>query len=227
MTYQGMPIWRMPGSTAYSYTTANMAIDADGAPNAYNPQNTGLDSNADASYPNKEWRSVLALDPADNSQPYVQVAGPFAGYFVSKTSLKDPSAAVLEIDPRKYVDATAFPYIVFPGAFYGAPGTGHLGDIVIARVVGSALSCPAIVADVGPVNAPLGEVSMCLATNLGGQNPNPRNGAGAPAGPFQYVVFPGTKTTPPWPRTLAEIIATANALLAAIGGWAAVDASST
>jgi hypothetical protein len=76
ITYAGVPIWRMPGSTAYAYTTAHIAIDADGAPNAYNPENTGLDSNADAGYPNKDWwPSVLAVDSADNHQAYVQPQG--------------------------------------------------------------------------------------------------------------------------------------------------------
>jgi hypothetical protein len=54
----------------------------------------------------------------------------------------------------------------------------------------------AIVADVGPRNDPLGEVSIRLAENLGGHNVNPRNGAGMPTGRFAYVVFPRSKATP-------------------------------
>lgn len=217
MEYEGMAVRHIGGDGAYTYRTSHVALDADGSPRAYHPQNTGIDANANAGYPNKGWRSVLAVDPADPSKPYVQSAGPYAGYFVSKTSLysqKTPST-----DPAAYVDSETIPYIVFPGAFYALKGTGRYGDLVMARTVGTEHETAAIVADGGPTKAPLGEISLALAVALGGNNPNPRNGAGAPKGVFEYVVFPGSRAPTAWPRSFADIDEKARILLAAIGGW--------
>jgi hypothetical protein len=36
---------------------------------------------------------------------------------------------------------------------------------------------------------------------------------------LQYVVFPGSRQNPPWPRTLGDIRQQATALLQGIGGW--------
>ena len=82
----------------------------------------------------------------------------------------------------------------------------------------------AIIADIGPFNAPLGEISIALAEALGGHKPNPRTGAGAPSGTFRYVVFPRSRAKPAWPLTAAEIDGHVQTLLAGIGGWDAVDA---
>src|SRR5947209_8566571 len=108
MTYEGTDIFRI-GQSAYTYKTSYLSLDADGCPRAYNPSDTGLDYNANAGYPNKGWRSVLVVDPHDSSRPYVQSAGPTQGYFVSKTSLLDPSHQVAATNPAKYVDAETFP----------------------------------------------------------------------------------------------------------------------
>ncbi len=45
-----IPIWQLPGSPAFFYE-AGMTIDADGAPNAYHPDNTGLDDLRNAGAP--------------------------------------------------------------------------------------------------------------------------------------------------------------------------------
>jgi hypothetical protein len=215
--YEGVTIRRVGDSGAYTYQTSHVALDADGSPRAYKPDNTGLDANANAGYPNKGWRSVLAVDPADPNKPYIQLAGPHAGYFVSKTSLRDNTLP--DTDPLAYVDAEKIPYIVFPGAFYAIKGTGKFGDLAMVRALHTAFETAAIVADGGPTKAPLGEISLALASALGGQNPNPRNGSGAPSGRFEYIVFPGSARTPAWPRTFQDIDATARRLLQSIGGW--------
>lgn len=218
MTYQGTPVVRI--GTAYSYVTGRVAIDADGSPRAYHPNDTGLDALANAGYPDKGWRSVLVVDPNDASKPFVQPDGPTMGYFVSKTSLQD--STLKETDPRRYVDAETVPYVIFPGAFYATAGTGRWGDLVMARNLDQpGRETLAVVADGGPTDDPLGEMSIALATRLGGTDPNPRNGAGAPTGRMQYVVFPGSHATPPWRRDLAEMETAAKALLAQIGGWPA------
>jgi hypothetical protein len=194
-----------------------MAIDADGAPNAYHPEDTGIDALANAGFPNGAWKSILVVDPRDATRPFVQVAGSFAGFFVSKTTLQDPTRA--ETDPTRYVNSNAVPYLVFPGAFHELKGTGSFGDVAMVRNLRNDRVSAAIVADGGPKHAPLGEVSIRLAENLGGENVNPRNGAGMPRGPFLYVLFPKSHATPKWPLTTGQIDQRATSLLAGIGEW--------
>lgn len=217
LTYEGTAVRTFPGTPAYFYVTDRMAIDADGAPNAYHPEDRGIDALANAGFPHGGWKSILAVDPRDTDKPFVQPAGPFAGFFVSKTTLQDPTRA--ETDPARYVDSTRVPYLVFPGAFHALTGTGTMGDLAMARNLRTGEVTAAIVADAGPRNAPLGEVSIRLATNLGGVSVNPRNGHGMPRGPFLYALFPRTRLTPKWPVAIETLEATANAALAAIGGW--------
>jgi hypothetical protein len=217
-TYQGTDIFHIGASGAYTYKSSHIALDADGCPRAYHPDDTGLDALANAGFPHKGWRSVLVVDPHNHSKPFVQPGGPTKGFFVSKTSLMDPNLP--ETDPQKYVDSETVPYIVFPGAFHAIVGTGTWGDVVMARTLGAAdKHSAAIVADGGPTKAPLGEISLKLAEALGGHNPNPRNGAGAPHGTFQYVVFPKSRHTPPWRRTVQDVRTQAEGLLNEIGGW--------
>lgn len=217
-TYQGTPLWRLADAdSVYFFATRHMAVDADGAPNAYHPDNTGLDDNRNAGYPHGGWRSVLVADPVRPDRPYVQSSGEFAGYFVSKTSLQDRSLP--ETDVRRYVDARTVPYLVFPGSFYRLRGTGRLGDLGAAYNLSDGSATPFVVADVGPRNAALGEVSIGLAEALGGTDVNPRSGAGMPAGEFVYVVFPYSHATPAWPRTQAELQARVEALMTGAGGW--------
>jgi hypothetical protein len=89
----------------------------------------------------------------------------------------------------------------------------------MVRALAGGQESVAIVADGGPTKAPLGEISLRLAAALGGHNPNPRTGAGAPHGPLQYVVFPGSRQNPPWPRSVEDIHQQGINLLTGIGGW--------
>ena len=225
LAYEGTRLRKFPGSDAYFYVTDRMAIDADGAPNAYHPQDKGIDALANAGFPNGGWKSILAVDPLNTTKPFVQTAGPFAGFFVSKTTLQDPSR--VETDPNRYVDSTRVPYLVFPGAFHALSGTGTMGDLAVVRNLRNDKVTSAIVADAGPKNAPLGEISVRLAENLGGAHVNPRNGSGMPKGPFLYVVFPKSRSTPKWPLTVARMDELANSALTAIGGWERVLACAT
>ena len=215
--YRGVSLRRIIGTRAYSYVASHVALDADGSPRAYHPQNQGIDANANAGFPGGGWRNVLAVDPADKTKPFVQTAGPTNGFFVCKTSLRDSTRA--ESDIAAYVNSETIPYIVFPGKFYRMSGTGKYGDLAMVRSADGKRDSAAIVADGGPSEADLGEMSLALATALGGNAPNPRNGKGAPKGPIRYVIFPGSASSPAWPRAWAEIDATARALLAAQGGW--------
>lgn len=218
--YAGVELRHVGDGPAYFYRTAHKSLDADGSPRAYHPtKGVGLDDSRNAGYPDGGWRGVLAVDPNDASRPYVQPTGPYAGYFVSKTSLRDRHGS--ETDPATYVDAQTVPYIVFPGDFYAIAGTGHYGDLVMARTADGRHQSAAIVADGGPAEAPLGEMSLALAAalNPGGDVPNARTGKGAPPGELEYMVFPGSASVPAWPRTVESIRSAAEALLAAAGGW--------
>ncbi len=220
ITYRGLDFFR-PAGSAYVYTTAQMEIDADGAPQAYHPADTGLDALANAGFPGGGWRSVLVADPNDASKPFVQPDGPTAGFFVSMTALQDGFSPAS--DPKKYVDATKVPYLVFPGGFHRLAGTGDMGDLLMAKNLHNGNVSAAIVADIGPADAELGEVSIKLVEALGGTNPNPRNGAGKPPGPFRYVVFPRSRRVPRWPLMPDQIQQIAQDLLEAAGGWDAFD----
>ena len=190
-------------------------------PNAYHPNDTGLDLLAHAGFPRGKWSNVLVEDPENPGQPFVQPAGPFAGFFVSKTSLEGPAAQATHT--ARYVDASAFPYIVFPGAFFNLTGTGVLGDIVLAKHIETGLTSSALVADIGNLDDALGEISIRLAANLGGTHPNPRTGAGAPQGNIRYVVFPRSHANPKWPMSLDDLDRRAGDQLTAAGGWAVFE----
>lgn len=219
-SYRGIALHRFPGSKTYAYRTSRIAIDADGAPNAYQPQDRGIDALANAGFPNRGWKSVLVTDPDDDSRPFVQKSGEFAGFFVSMTSLRDHGLP--GTDPAGYVDARLVPYIVFPGRFYRMAGTGRLGVLGMARNLSTGQTSAMIFADMGGKEDDLGEVSIKLAENLGGHDVNPRTGAGAPRGPFAYVIFPGSEASPPWPVSADKMRERTEAELTKIGGWDAV-----
>lgn len=240
-SYRGTTLLRHPSATAYLYATSEVAIDADGAPNAYHPDDAdlncatgagfkGLDCPANAGYrppsagnPGTGWKGILVADPADPQQPFVQPADSrFAGFFVSQTTLQD--AGKPETDPARYVDSTAVPYIVFPGAFNRMTGTGLMGDLGYAVNLDSGLHTPFVVADIGPRDAALGEMSIALAEALGGHSPNPRTGAGAPHGKILYVLFPRSVRAHPWPQSAGRLAERVDALLNQVGG---ADAAKT
>ncbi|HKH45251.1 MAG TPA: glycoside hydrolase family 75 protein [Thermoanaerobaculia bacterium] len=214
--YRGTKLWKLPESDAYFYVVNRISIDADGAPNAYAPGNRGIDDLRNAGFPNGAWRSILVVDPQHPDRPFVQPDGETAGFFISMTTLQDLTLPVTDV--HRYVDATRIPYLVFPGAFWALPGTGDFGDLTVARHIQSGKESSAVVADKGPRNASLGEISIRLAENLGGRNVSPRHGTDL-QGPFLYVVFPKSKAQPRWPLTVEQIQERAQSLLGALGGW--------
>lgn len=232
--YRGTPLLKHSSAKAYLYASDEVKVDADGAPNAYHPDDVGLncrtgtgfkglDCPANAGYPNASWwRDALVADPDNAERAFVQPVGPFAGFFVSMTSLEN--AAKEKTDPARYVDSTAVPYIVFPGKFYDMKGTGRMGDLGYAVNLDNALSSPFVVADIGPSDAELGEMSIALAEALGGSAPNPRTGAGAPTGKILYVVFPKSSRDHPWPQARADLAQRVDALLNEVGGADAATA---
>jgi hypothetical protein len=192
-TFRGTQILRQATNLAYAYETDHKAVDADGAPNAYHPDDIGLDFLANAGYPHTSWwRDVLVPDLEQPSRAYVQPSGPFKGYFVAMTSLRKPNGN--RLDPATYVDSTQVPYVVIPSGFEKLPHVAKPGDVGFATNPANGRSTAFIVGDAGGGNqAKLGEGSVALFTALGGSNPNPRNGSGVPSGKIQYIVFPGSR----------------------------------
>src|SRR5579864_7332015 len=187
-----IPIGRLPGSPAFFYESG-MTIDADGAPNAYHPDNKGLDDLANAGTPGR-WEG-LAKDA--EGEPFIQGPDdPFPGYYVSETALADRSKAAN--DPTRYVDASRIPFIVLPGGAARQLGA-RPGDFAVAFNQRNGKSAYAIFGDVGPFDR-IGEGSMALAENLGIRS-DARNG-GARRG-ILYLVFPGSGNGRP--RALEEI----------------------
>jgi hypothetical protein len=187
-----IPIGRLTGTQAFFYESG-MTIDADGAPNAYHPDNSGLDDLANAGTPGR-WEG-LAKDP--DGEPYIQGQDdPFPGFYVSATALADRSKPVN--DPTRYVDASKIPFVVLPGGL-ARQLKARPGDLAVVFNERNGKSSYAVFGDVGPYDR-IGEGSIALAENLGIRS-DARNG-GARRGILD-VVFPATGKG--WPRTLDEI----------------------
>ncbi|HZZ75737.1 MAG TPA: glycoside hydrolase family 75 protein [Puia sp.] len=160
---------------------AGMAIDADGSPRAYHPDNTGLDDLKHGGYTGNWW-GVATSDELSTGEPLIQKSSdPAPGYYVSTTSLID--ARYEYQNPLRYVDAEVIPYFVLPDHFYP---TIELGDIAFIHNTRNGLNSFAIFADVGP---DVGEGSTHLAQKLGIDN-HPRYG-GVDSG-ILYFIFEGT-----------------------------------
>lgn len=174
-----IPIWQIAGSSAFFYE-AGMSIDADGAPNAYNPDNTGLDDLENAGDGAEWW--ALAVD--EHGQPILQGPNdPFPGFYISMTALADRTKD--RTDPSRFVDASKIPYIVLPGQVMRQTGA-RLGDFAVVFNQRNAKFSYAIFADIGPA---VGEGSVALAENLGISSSARRGGT---RGDILYLVFPGS-----------------------------------
>jgi hypothetical protein len=201
----GVRVERVRGDPVTVEFAAGMAVDADGAPDAYRPGDTGLDRLANAGVPGSWW--ALATD-ADGA-PYVQrEADPAPGAYVSTTSLVDERFEPR--DPRRYVDAARVPYLALPAAFVDALGCA-LGDLAwVERTArdGTVHRSAALFADVSPPSAPVGEGSMALAGRLGIPT-HPRTG-GTRRASVRYVLFCGSRIG--WPVPVEAIDAAADRL---------------
>ena len=210
VTHDGEPaynvqVWRQPESSAFFFEST-LSVDADGAPNAYHPDNLGLDDLANAGAPGS-W-SGLAVDK--NGDPYIQGSDdPFPGYYVSTTDLSDRTKAAN--DPTRYVDASQIPYIVLPEGIETQTGA-HPGDFAMVFNLQNGKSSPAIYADTGPRDR-IGEGSLALAETL--ELWSDARSGGTTRG-ILYLVFTGSGNGRP--RSTEEINAEAEHLFQVWGG---------
>ena len=183
-----VPIWSLGDGSAIMFRSG-MTIDADGAPNAYSPNNTGLDDLSNAGGPG-HWDGIVT----DHGEPFVQGPDdPFPGFYISQTALVDWSKE--RTDPARYVDASKIPYVVLPGELSRQFGA-RLGDFAVVVNIRRGVAANAIFADIGT----LGEGSIALADALGIWS-NAREGG--THGGILYLVYPGSGDRRP--RTLDEI----------------------
>jgi len=187
---------------------AGLAVDADGAFRAYNLDGSGLDSIRNAKDANGNWLpDVVVLDAS--GKPVQQGPNdPAPGFLISQSALSDPSKA--KTDPTKYVDAETTPYVSVPPELLKMGA--HKGDLGFAVYRGAGSG--AIIADVGP-HRKYGEGSIALAFNLQIDD-SPRDG-GVDSG-VTYIIFPNTRTSPPWPRDVEVFLGQARDLFTAWGG---------
>ena len=172
-----------------------MAIDADGAPNAYHPDNLGTDDLVNAGHLGNWWALVT-----DRGEPIIQRQGPFEGFYVSMTWLHREDGLHTPSDPEYWVDARHVPYLAIPRSVFEPAGIGK-GDLAFVLNEQTGAASYAIVADWGTEET-LGEGSIALAELIGVPS-SPRVG-GVPGG-VVYLVFPNSAARPRWPRSESDM----------------------
>jgi len=212
---RGGPVVITAASDAVIFETG-MAVDADGAPNAYAPHNRGLDRLENA----RRGHQWVGIATDRHGHPFVQKRGRYRGYYVSTTSLED-SAVLDPANPHKYVDARKIPYIVLPPEVAERFDIA-LGDMAVVINERNGRSSFAIFADTGP-SRQIGEGSIALAKALGLPS-DPRFDTTESG--LLYMVFPGSGRGPGKLRTLGEINEETAALYESWGGKEQLQACS-
>jgi Fungal chitosanase of glycosyl hydrolase group 75 len=178
----GVPIYSVTGPVRSFIYKAGLAIDADGSPNCYGPDNSGLDYTANGGTPGSDWWG----GPVDSEgMPCVQkIYDPSPGFYVSATALANP--AFPEASPYRYLDSESIPFIVLPGQHSNG---AKLGDVALVYNTRTEDNCYAVYGDVGPTSK-IGEGSMRLAEALKVSS-SPKSG-GTESKSIVYLVFPGS-----------------------------------
>jgi hypothetical protein len=200
-------VFRRAGSKAIFYRSG-MAIDADGAPDAYHPDDLGIDALIHAGRPGNWWALV-----AENGEPIIQTKGDYKGFYISMTWLHREDGLYSLADPEYWVDARHVPYIAVPRSVFEPAGIDK-GDLAFVFNEQTGASSYAVVADWGTEET-LGEGSIALAERLGVPS-DPRVG-GVPDG-IIYIAFPNSAARPRWPRDAAEMADKASQFLTRFGG---------
>lgn len=207
-TIENFKVYQHNASGAIMFK-AKFAVDADGSPRAYGPNDSGLDYTANAGYPGNWWGVVTDA----NGNPVIQKAGdPYPGMYVSTTSLYNSAYATT--NPLRYANAEALPFFVLPAAVKSLAGIQN-GDIAYVYNTTNGNGCYAVLADQGPAGK-LGEGSIYLANQLG-INSNPRNG-GTSSGIISYIIFPGSGMGQGTIPSISQINSIGTAKINTVGG---------
>lgn len=213
LMYRRTKVLFMQGGYACKINEGAIAIDADGAPNAYGPprhvgdvDGSGLDSLTAACYPpgaddplgQEDWTGILVPDPKKPSVPYIKADG----FYVSQTTLSDPTKSDLE--SGKFVDSSSVPYIVMPQFWVDHMGM-NLGDLCVMVHPKVLNPVVLIVADFCPFMEELGEISIKAAFELGASEASPRDGATFPRGKFECRMFKNSAPKDLWPLSSEKL----------------------
>jgi hypothetical protein len=174
---------------------ADMDVDADGANGgslvdgvpqfAYAPGNTGLDSLANAAWPDGNWSDILVPKSYSQRTPLVLISNDHEGY-CSTTAYQRRGRDI--DDPNRYLDSFAIPFIVIEGFIRRKAKGVVLGCRARATNLSNGRSSWGVTGDTGPLWK-IGEGSMMLAKLLG-LSWNPRNG-GTSRSIIRYELWPG------------------------------------
>lgn len=164
--------------------TGGLAVDGDGSPRCYGPNDTGLDYTANGGPLSAPYGYLL--NPA-TGKPFVQgedapaFSDATRGFYVSSTTYQRRQYAAN--DPMRYLNSETELFGVVPGGFrLHVPGV-VIGCLMKIRYKGKEAICAA--GDVGPK---FGEGSMAVASFLGIPS-SPRNG-GVDSG-IEIRTYPG------------------------------------
>lgn len=212
-------LWQVKGSavnTPFFYETG-MKIDFDGAPDAYAPQNNRTLSPKDnlgnaLALRDKQGRSPWLSPPAKKTDPannpnwtptyastvrnartgasIIQRSGPYAGYYISESSLKDVFHGAFGTEAELQTNANEYPYVVLPQNQL-KDSRLQVGDYALAIHGRSGKYTFAVYGD-SKNKSIMGESSSALAKAL--NLPYDRNGD-TPGGVI-YIVFPDSGLGP-------------------------------
>nr|7TVO_A Chain A, Viral chitosanase V-Csn E157Q mutant [unclassified sequences] len=179
----GVTIYSVDGEPKSFVYKAGFAIDADGAPNAYAPNNGGTDftANGGDDQGGDWWGGPVDAEGYPIKQ---KIFDPFPGYYVSATAHFNP--AYSEDSPYRYIDSNSIPFIVLPGNHSNG---AKLGDVALVYNEKTGDNCYAIYGDVGP-SSKIGQGSVRLAQALKIDD-NPKAG-GTESRIVVTLVFPGS-----------------------------------
>ena len=215
-----IPLYREPQTQALAFV-APMQVNADGAPDAYHPDNRGTSHLCDglSVKVNDECRWTASCLPDyrrardegftggtqlcifgfltdRDGVPRIQGPDdPNPGYYISATALRQPGEPAHS--PRAQLDSNTVPFAVLPGSWVRNRDIGlALGDVGVAIRLSTGDRAAFVLGDVGP-RQKLGEGSIALHLALG-HDPFRmsygirRASVGLSGRDVLYVVFPGS-----------------------------------
>ena len=195
------------GSTKAINNIANgIAIYKDGKSLGYSDTINAFEQWRDAGWKQQNgyrvsWQNVLAARKNADGQvvPCTFSDGPFAGYFVSLTAMKNrlPPDKAGECGANDQLDEREIPALVLAGGKTPMSQWGvRVGDLVVARNPATNVVVAAVVGDTGPPEN-LGEGSVALNMKLLGRTQQPQNYGDAKRldtgdAEIEVAIFPGT-----------------------------------
>ncbi len=178
----GVKIYSVKGAPTSFLFKAGAAIDADGSPTCYGPNNIGDDYTANGGDDSGgSWWG----GPIKDGKPIVQkIYEPAPGYYVCGTAHVVPGFS--DSIQYRYIDSKSIPFLVLPGNHANG---ARLGDVGLCYNTVTGDNCYGIYADVGP-SGKIGEMSQRMADALKLES-SPKTG-GTITLTIAYLVFPGS-----------------------------------